>query len=118
MLVTTLIKNGKPTEIYEKKNSKRLKGIYDLIRTCRDSSLFPGKYPIGKSAEKKLKRVADAGNDLVHLKVELEKSNTYKQIALQCMDDLFDSIKQHLNFIKDTGVVSGYRPTGSTKRLR
>jgi hypothetical protein len=121
MLVTMLIKSGKATEIFEpiKPNKpKRLKGIYDLIATCRDRSLFGNKYPIGKTAEKRLKRIANAGNSLVHLKTELDESNAYKQTALQCMDDLSYAIKRHLNFVKDTGTVSGYRFGGSTKRLK
>lgn len=121
MLVTTLAKSGKATEIYEpfkQGRPKRLKGIYDLITTCRDSSLFGRKYPIGKTAERRLKRVANAGNNLVHPKTELDESDAYKQTALQCMDDLSYAIKRHLNFVKDTGVVSGYRPSGTVKRLK
>lgn len=120
MLVMTLIKSGKGNEIFEPVKPgkpKRLKGIYDLIATCRDRSLFGSKYPIGKTAEKRLKRIANSGNNLVHLKAELDESNAYKQTALQCMDDLSYAIKRHLNFVKDTGTVSGYRFSGPAKRL-
>jgi len=34
------------------------------------------------------------------------------------MDNLQYVVKNHLNFIKDTGVVSGYKITGSAKRLK
>jgi len=33
------------------------------------------------------------------------------------MDGLQYVIKNHLNFIKDTGTVSGYKISGSAKRL-
>ncbi|MFA5030365.1 MAG: hypothetical protein WC495_02135 [Patescibacteria group bacterium] len=120
-LIRILLKVGKGFEIYyPKKKSGRLivKGIRDLVKTCRDSKLFHGKYPINKTADKKLCEIAATANDLVHPKHELNALDVYKGNALKCMDNLQYVIKHHLNFIKDTGAVSGYRLTGSAKRLR
>ena len=120
-LVRILLKVGKGFEIYyPKKKGGRLmiKGIRDLVKTCLDSKLFRGKYPINKTAEKKLNDIAVTANDLVHPKHDLDALNVYKSNALKCMDNLQYVIKNHLNFIKDTGTVSGYKISSSVKRLK
>lgn len=120
-LIRILVKVGKGLEIYySKKNGRKpmIKGIRDLVKTCRDPKLFRGKYPINKTAEKKLNEIAITANDLVHPKHDLDALDVYKDNALKCMDGLQYVIKNHLNFIKDTGTVSGYRISGQVKRLK
>jgi len=120
-LIRILLKVGKGFEIYYLKKKRRkpmIKGIKDLVKTCRDPKLFHGKYPINKTAEKKLNGIAITANDLVHPKHSLAVLDAYKDNALKCMDDLQYVIKNHLNFIKDTDTVSGYKVSGSAKRLK
>lgn len=120
-LISILTKVGKGFEIYyTKKEGKRpmIKGIKDLVKTCRDEKLFYGKYPINHTSEKKLTEIALIANDLVHPKQDLSLSDFYKNDALKCMDNLQYVIKKHLNFVKDTGQVSGYKISGSAKRLK
>lgn len=120
-LIHILSKVGKGFEIYyPKKNGRKrmIKGIRDLVKTCRDQKLFGRKFPINKRAESKLLKIAEIANDLVHPKSDLSSLDSYKNNALKCMDNLQYTIKKHLNFIKDTGVVSGYRFSGSAKRLK
>ncbi|MFA4830661.1 MAG: hypothetical protein WC862_02040 [Patescibacteria group bacterium] len=120
-IIRILAKVGKGFEIYyPKKNGRKpmIKGIRDLVKTCRDSKLFHDKYPINKTAEKKLKGIALTANDLVHPKHDLDALDVYEGNALKCMDGLQYVIKNHLNFIKDTGTVSGYKISGSAKRLK
>lgn len=118
-LVSILVAKGKGFEIYKRTRGKRkLKSIEQLVETCRSYSLFRGKYPINKTAAKKLNEISNIASALVHPKQELNELDEYKPIAIKCMDNLDYVIKKHLNFIKDTGVVSGYRIAGSAKRLR
>ncbi|OGF74271.1 hypothetical protein A2W57_00755 [Candidatus Giovannonibacteria bacterium RIFCSPHIGHO2_02_43_16] len=120
-LIRILLKVGKGFEIYYPKKKGRkpmIKGIIDLVKTCRDSKLFHGKYPINKTAEKKLNEIAVIANNLVHPKHDLDALDVYKDNTLKCMDNLQYVIKSHLNFIKDTGTVSGYKFSGSAKRLK
>jgi len=119
ILVSILTNKGKEREIYKQIRGKlKLKSIEGLVKTSRSYSLFHYKYPINKTAAKKLKEISDIASDLVHPKKELSKLDDYKQIALKCMDNLNYVIKKHLNFIKDTGVASDYKIDGSAKRLR
>jgi len=118
-LVQILMKTGKGFEIYKQERGKRkLKSIEGLIGTCRSYSLFRGKYPINKISMRKLYEIADTGSSLVHPKTDLDGLDAYKEPALKCMDNLQYVIKNHLNFVKDTGTVSGYRMVGKAKRLR
>lgn len=121
-LVSILLKSGNGFEIYRsnKKGTRReIKGIKELVKSCRDNSLFRNKkYPINKISEKKLLDISFIAGDLVHPKHDLDKLVAYKKKSLKCLDNLQYVIKSHLNFIKDTGVVSGYRFLGSVARLR
>lgn len=120
-LISILTKVGKGFEIYYPKKegkNRMVKGIKDLVETCRNAKLFTGKCPINATAEKKLIEIARIANDLVHPKQDISTSDSYKYKALKCMENLQYVIKKHLNFVKDTGNVSGYRFTGSTKRLK
>jgi len=121
-LIKILINKGMGLEIYrnrKKGKGRKLKGIQELIGTCKDKKLFKNKkYPINKWSEKKLTTIAHTANDLVHLKHDLDELENYKFKALECMDNLQYVIKNHLNFIRDTGVVSGYKIIGNTKRLK
>ena len=120
-LIRILSKVGKGFEIYyPKKNGRKrmIKGIRDLVKTCRERKLFGRKFPINKTAENKLLKIAEIANDLVHPKSDLSTLENYKRDALKCMDNLQYVIKNHLNFVKDTGIVSGYRFSGSAKRLK
>lgn len=120
-LIRILLKIGNGFEIYypKKKGGKpMIKGIKDLVKTCRDSKLFRSKYPINKTAGKKLAEIGVTANDLVHPKHDLDALDVYKGSALRCMDNLQYVIKNHLNFLKDTGKVSGYRISGQVKRLK
>lgn len=119
-LISILTKIGKASEIYRKnkKGRKEIKGIRELVTTCRDKNNFSTKKcPINETAKKKLMEIAYTANDLVHPKHDLGELGTYKKQAIKCMDNLQYVIKNHLNFVKDTGVVHGYRFSGSTKRL-
>ncbi|MDD2625811.1 MAG: hypothetical protein PHR55_03545 [Bacilli bacterium] len=117
-LISILIKSGHPYEIYKKKGSGNIKSIENLVSTCRSYVLFEKKPLINKTSAKKIGEINRIASDLVHLKQELKTLNSYKKDALLCMDNLHYVIKTHLNFIKDTGVVSGYKITGKTKRLQ
>src|SRR3989338_4429888 len=120
-LIQILLKSGKGFDVYKQNKGKKkpmIKGIIDLVKTCRDSKLFHGKYPINKTAEKKLNEIAVIANNLVHPKHDLDALDVYKDNTLKCMDNLQYVIKSHLNFIKDTGTVSGYKFSGSAKRLK
>jgi len=119
-LVAILTKEGKGFEIYKnnKRKKSQLKGIEALVNTCRSYSLFGSRYPINKTAERKLKEIAEIANELVHPRHELKELDEYKEKATKCMDNLDYVIKKHLNFIKDTGVVRGYRFVGEAKRLK
>ena len=121
-LIQILTNRGKGLEIYrsnKKGKKKKLKGIQELIDACRDKRLFKNKkYPINKWSEKKLTLIAHTANDLVHLKQNLSELESYKDKALECMDNLQYVIKNHLNFIKDTGIVSGYKIVGNSKRIK
>ncbi len=121
-LVRILIKVGKALDIYKPtKPGKRkdLKGIYQLVETCRDKVIFSDKkYPINTTSAKKLLQIADMGNALVHTKSNLDTLNTYKGQALLCMDNLQYIIKNHLNFVSDTKMVSGYKPGSKSTRLK
>lgn len=117
-LVRILLKTGNVSDVYKKVGSKSLKSIEDLVTTCRSYSLFHGKYPINKVAAGKLNDISKLASSLSHPKSDLEELEKYKVMALKCMDNLYYSIKQHLNFVKDTGVVSCYRFSGSATRLR
>lgn len=89
------------------------------MNSCRNKNNFPTKKcPVNKTAEKKLMTISYIANDLVHPKHDLNELEAYKNQAIKCMDNLHYVIKNHLNFVKDTGVVSGYRLTGSAKRLK
>lgn len=117
-LIRILEKSGKSLEIYKQERGKRkLKSIEQLVETCRSYSLFRNRYPINKAAARKLNEISNIASDLVHPKHNLETLNMYKMRALKCMDSLHYVISRHLNFVKDTGVVSGYRPAGSARRL-
>lgn len=120
-LIRILTKVGQGLEIYRKnkKGRKEIKGIKELVNSCRDKNNFPTKKcPINKTAEKKLMSISYIASDLVHPKHDLGELEAYKKQAIQCMDNLQYVIKNHLNFVKDTGVVSGYRISGSAKRLK
>lgn len=118
-LVRILLKTGNSFDVYKKVGSKRLKSIEDLVTTCRSYSLFRGKYPINKAAARKLNEISTLASNLSHPKHDLEELEKYKATALKCMDNLYYVIKKHLNFVRDTGVVSGYRiGKNSAKRLR
>ena len=118
-LVRILIKVGKGFDIYKQtKGKERLKSIEQLVETCRSYSLFRGKYPISKISAKKLNGISILASELVHPKHDLDALDVYKGNALKCMDNLQYVIRNHLNFIKDTGTVSGYRMAGSARRLR
>lgn len=118
-LIRILLKTGKGLEIYKQNKGKRkLKSIEQLAETCRSYSLFRGKYPINKKAAKKVNEISTIASNLVHPKNDLQKLNAYKKDAIKCMDNLQFVIKHHLNFIKDTGKVSGYRISGSAQRLK
>lgn len=118
-LISILLKSGKRFEIYKQdKRKKKLKSIEQLVATCRSYSLFRNKYPINKRSAAKLNEISTIAGDLVHPKHDLDKLESYKKKALKCMDNLQYVIKNHLNFIKDTGVVSGYRFSGSATRLK
>lgn len=120
-LISILTKVGQGLEIYRKnkKGRKEIKGIKELVTSCRDVKNFPTKKcPINKASEKKLMKISYIASDLVHPKHDLEELEAYKKQAIKCMDNLQYVIKNHLNFIKDTGIVSGYRLAGSAKRLK
>lgn len=117
-LIRILLKSGKGFDIYKKNDGKKLKSIEELVRACRSYSLFKSKYPLSKIAAKKLNALSNIASDLVHPKVELDEMNKYKDKALHCMDIIHLVIKKHLNFVKDTGTLSGYRPSGQVKRLK
>lgn len=120
-LIRILTKVGQGLEIYRKnkKGRREIKGIKELVNSCRDKNNFPTKkYPINKTAEKKLMRISYIASYLVHPKHDLGELEAYKNQAIKCMDNLQYVIKNHLNFVKDTGVVSGYRLSGSVKRLK
>lgn len=118
-LIGILMKVGKGFETYKQGRGKRkLKSIEQLVGTCRSHSLFRRKYPINKIAARKLNEISTIASELVHPKHDIDELDAYKKKAIKCMDNLQYVIKKHLNFIKDTGVVSGYRIVGSAKRLR
>lgn len=118
-LVRILLKTGNRFDIYKKAGQGHLKSIEGLVKTCRSYSLFRGKYPINKTAARKLNEISNLASNLSHPKHDLEELEKYKVTALKCMDNLHYAIRNHLNFIKDTGVVSGYRVGKNlTKRLR
>jgi len=118
-LIRILTKVGQGFEIYKQTQGKRkLKSIEQLVATCRSYSLFKNKYPITKVAAKKLNKISKIASQLVHPKNDITELEKYKKTAIQCMDNLQDVIKKHLNFVKDTGVVHGYKFSGSTKRLK
>jgi len=121
-LIRILTKVGQGFEIYRNnKNGRRkeIKGIKGLVKSCRDVKLFHDKKcPINKAAENKLMEISYIAGDLVHPKHDLDKLDAYKKQAIKCMDNLQYVIKSHLNFVKDTGVVSGYQITGSANRLK
>ena len=118
-LIQILLKSGKGFDVYKQnKGKKKLKSIEQLVATCRSRSLFRNKYPINKRAAAKQNEISIIAGDLVHSKHDLDKLESYKKKAVKCMDNLQYAIKNHLNFIKDTGVVSGYRFSGSATRLK
>lgn len=118
-LIRILLKVGKGLDIYKQaKGKKKLKSIEQLAETCRSHSLFQGKYPISKIAAKKVNEISNLAGNLVHPKNDLHELDAYKKEAIKCMDNLQFVIKRHLNFIKDTGKVSGYKISGSAKRLK
>lgn len=118
-LIRILLKVGKGLDIYKQaKGKKKLKSIEQLAETCRSHSLFRGKYPISKIAAKKVNEISNLASNLVHPKSDLHELDAYKKEAIKCMDNLQFVIKRHLNFIKDTGKVSGYKISGSAKRLK
>jgi len=120
-LIRILTKVGQGLEIYRKskKGRKEIKGIKELVTSCRNRNNFSTKKcPINKTAEKKLMAISYIASNLVHPKHDLDELEAYKKQAIKCMDNLQYVIKNHLNFVKDTGVVSGYRLTGSAKRLK
>lgn len=116
-LVQILIKSGKGLEIY-KRGTRRLKSIEDLAGSCRSHALFGKRLRISKVSAKKLNAISNSASELVHPKGDLDELDVYKTQALTCMDSLYAVIKSHLNFVKDTGVVSGYRLSGTSKRLK
>jgi len=118
-LISILIKSGKGFDIYRGDKGRKLKSIERLVESCRSYSLFSNKkYPINKTAAKKLNEISTIASNLVHPKHDLDELKTYKENALKCMDNLQYVIKNHLNFIKDTGVVSGYKNFKPAKRLK
>lgn len=118
-LIRILIKTGHGLEIYKQEREKRkLKSIEQLVTTCRSYSLFKNKYPINKTAAKKLNQISTLASQLIHPKNDLDELEKYKKDAIKCMDNLQYVIKNHLNFIKDTGTISGYRLAESAKRLK
>lgn len=118
-LVKIILKSGKGFDIYKKVSGKqRLKSIEQLVETCRSYSLFKKKYPINKKSAKNLNDISRIASDLSHLKHNLEELEAYKSQALICMDKLYYVIKNHLNFIKDTGVISGYKIKEPSRRLQ
>lgn len=118
-LIRILLKVGKGFDIYKQtKGKKKIKSIEQLVETCRSHSLFRGKYPISKIAGKKVNEISTIASDLVHPKHDLDELDAYKKEAIKCMDNLQFVIKRHLNFIKDTGTISGYRVSGTAKRLK
>lgn len=118
-LIQILLKKGRGFDIYKQvKRKKKLKSIEQLVATCRSYSLFRDKYPINKKAAAKLNKISTIAGDLVHPKYDLDNLETYKKKVVECMDNLHYVIKNHLNFIKDTGVVSGYKFSGSAARLQ
>jgi len=116
-LIQILIKSGKGLDIY-KRGTRRLKSIEELVEACRNYSLFGRKPPISKISAKKLNAISTTASELVHPKNDLKGHDSYKEQALDCMDGLYSVIRKHLNFVKDTGVVSGYRLAGNAKRLK
>lgn len=118
-LIRILLKVGKGLDIYKQsKGKKKLKSIEQLAETSRSYSLFRGKYPISKIAAKKVNEISILASNLVHPKNDLHELDAYKKEAIKCMDNLQFVIRRHLNFIKDTGTVSGYKISGSAKRLK
>jgi|GEM_PF-2671250 len=118
-LITILTNKGRGLEIYKREAAKRkLKSIEHLVETCRSYELFKKKYPINKVAARKINQISKIASQLVHPKNNLEELEKYKKDAIKCMDNLQYIIKKHLNFIKDTGVVSGYRLAGPSQRLK
>ncbi len=118
-LIRILLKVGRGFDIYKQaKDNKKLKSIEHLAETCRSYSLFRGKYPISKIAAKKVNEISTTASNLVHPKHDLYELDAYKKQAIKCMDNLQFVIRHHLNFIKDTGTVSGYRIFGRVKRLK
>lgn len=119
-LISILTKTGKGNEIYKQKGSgkRRVKSIEQLVATCRSYSLFQKKCPINKNAAKRLNDISTIACDLVHPKHDIIELEFYKKKAIDCMDNLQYVIKKHLNFIKDTGVMSGYKIASSAKRLK
>lgn len=115
-LVTLLMNRGKAFDIY--KTNGKIKSLQDLVGTCRSHSVFGRRLPINKSSAKKLNEVARLAGDIVHPKQDLGELDQYKDDAIKCMDYLYYVIKSHLNFIKDTGTVSGYKIKGTVKRLK
>lgn len=118
-LIRILIKVGKAFDIYKpSKGPKKLKSIEGLVETCRSYKLFKGKYPLSKITASKINQISTLASNLSHPKHELGELDEYKDQALKCMDGVQHLIKHHLNFIKDTGVITGYRIKESTKRLK
>ncbi|MDD2753009.1 MAG: hypothetical protein PHT44_00085 [Candidatus Portnoybacteria bacterium] len=118
-LIRILLKAGKGFDIYKQaKGPRKMKSIEQLAETCRSYALFRNKYPISKTAAKKLNEISIIASNLVHPKNDLHELDAYKKESLKCMDHLQFVIKRHLNFIKDTGKVSGYRISGQAKRLK
>jgi hypothetical protein len=118
-LISILTKSGKGFDIYKTSRGKRkLKSIEQLVSTCRSQSLFGKKFPINKTSAKKLNEISNIASNLVHPKHELDELKKYKENSLKCMDYLQYVIKNHLNFVKDTGTVSGYKIKGQATRLR
>lgn len=117
-LVNIFITKGNAFEIYKRDKSAEgklmLKGIYALVKSCRKQK----KPLINKASEKKLKDIADLANDLVHPKNNLTEMDKYKKSAVKCMDNLNYVIRMHLNFVKDTKIVSGYKFSRMVKRLK
>ena len=57
--ITILVKSGLGLEVYKSKHGKqKMKSIEDLVSTCRSHALYKGKYPINKSAAKKLNEIS------------------------------------------------------------
>ncbi|MFA4999825.1 MAG: hypothetical protein WC545_00480 [Patescibacteria group bacterium] len=122
-LVNILINKGSVFEIYKKEGKSGAggkpmsKGIYALVKSCRNKNLFK-KLLINKTAEKKLTDIADLANELVHPKNDLAEMDKYKKAAVKCMDNLNYVIKTHLNFVKDTKTVSDYKFSRVVTRLK